>query len=958
MRMGVRLLLIIGLLAGGLGGSWLQAAGNGDTIAQVEPEVLERLRETGSVQVLVFMEEQPDLSAAYAIDDWVERGRYVYDTLLATTQQSQAPVVAFAAQNGLSFRSLYSVNAVSLQVRSERTVALLARLPGVALIRPVQSYPLDPAVESAELVDPDWNLGALDPAGGDYGMQAKDVWSSLNVRGEGVVVGSIDTGVRYTHEALIRQYRGYQEGEAPVHDYNWYQAADGGCGDGSEPCDSTGHGTMTLGLVVGEDVTLTHQIGVAPAAGWIACSAWSSAGLADDNLIACADWMLAPCPIGQEPGDSGCDPDLRPQIINNSWGGDGLYSGGDMWFEGYVEAWRAAGIFPAFSAGNADNNADVVVRCQWLSSPGDYSTSFASSSHFSDGENHYGGGPSTAAGATHLVKPNVSAPSGVFSSSRLGDDTYGGINGTSAASPHTAGAVALCWSANPALVGNLEQTAYLVEQTARDTLTVGDCGLVPWVPPPGGNHQNTPNDEFGWGYLDALALVEACAAGVAGYVRDQETGDPLLGAIVRSVPGEYQTSSQVDGYYKVMVSPGEYQFEVGAPGYYTHTTDLFSFDTGEWVQQDVALAPGWRVEDSDLPELNRFDGVFVPGPEAEPWANRVYFMGGDTGSGGEDTSIWSFEPYSGVYTDTGFSMVEGVADYTAVLVDSDPSCNTAGPAIYVVGGTDSETGLAVDLVQRFCVADGIGVQLVTSDPWPGQLGGVSTLPGGVGVVDGQIYVMGGLQSEQAPVQLSDSTYRYDPQETAGARWTDLNRPLSEAKAHLVVAVVESKLYALGGVIEVITSPLSMESSQSAEVLDTADLAAGWQPIADLPSPSMGGRAIGLDRETLAGWAQYSTGGRILLLGGGAWPERDNQVPVYSIAENAWQEDFPPLHEARRYQAAVLVPLCSPDRSDGVPGVWVWGGDVSGEEPPFGPAEQFSFHCYPVRLYLPVIAADR
>ncbi|MBK8986719.1 MAG: hypothetical protein IPM39_11660 [Chloroflexi bacterium] len=39
-----------------------------------------------------------------------------------------------------------------------------------------------------------------------------------------MVVANVDTGVRATHEALVRQYRGTATGS---HDYNWLGAASG-----------------------------------------------------------------------------------------------------------------------------------------------------------------------------------------------------------------------------------------------------------------------------------------------------------------------------------------------------------------------------------------------------------------------------------------------------------------------------------------------------------------------------------------------------------------------------------------------------------------------------------------------------------------------------------------------------------------------------------------------------------
>jgi Tfp pilus assembly ATPase PilU len=51
-------------------------------------------------------------------------------------------------------------------------------------------------------------------------------------------------------------------------------------------------------------------------------------------------------------------------VVNNSWGG----GGGDLWYQASVNAWRAASIFPAFSAGNSGPvsgsiNTPAVANC-------------------------------------------------------------------------------------------------------------------------------------------------------------------------------------------------------------------------------------------------------------------------------------------------------------------------------------------------------------------------------------------------------------------------------------------------------------------------------------------------------------------------------------------------------------------------------------------------------------------
>jgi hypothetical protein len=51
-----------------------------------------------------------------------------------------------------------------------------------------------------------------------------------------------------------------------------------------------------------------------------------------------------------------------------------------------------------------------------------------------------------------------------------------------------------------------------------------------------------------------------------------------------------------------------------------------------------------------------------------------------------------------------------------------------------------------------------------------------------------------------------------------------------------------------------------------------------------------------------------------------------------------------LNVARRNHAGVYVPLCTADPTDGLPGMWVLGGSVQEDTPPFAEPEYYPMPC--------------
>ncbi|MGH8247726.1 MAG: S8 family serine peptidase, partial [Gammaproteobacteria bacterium] len=417
----------------------------------------------------VVFGDRADVKPAHRIASWEARGRFVVQSLHGVANRSQGRVRGYLQSRRVAFTPFWIENKIYVREGTLELARALAQYPEVAALLPEVIYTIPPPSTDAGTQSIEWNISKI---------RADQVWPTT--RGNGTVVANIDTGVQYNHPAVVAQYRG-NVGGVFTHAGNWKDPS-GICG--LTPCDNNGHGTHTMGTMVGDDGA-TNKIGVAPGARWIACKGCATNSCSSSHLTICAQWILDPHENG-----SGTD---RPHAVNNSWGG----GGGDNWYLSYVQNWRAAGVFPAFSAGNSGPS------CATAGSPGDYAESFASgATTINDAIASFSSrGPSSFGG----IKPNVSAPgSGVRSS--VPTNSYSSLSGTSMASPHTAGTVALVWASAPSLLGNIASTEQLLKNTALPLGTTQTCGGIA--------AGATPNNTFGWGRLDALAAVQGAGTPV------------------------------------------------------------------------------------------------------------------------------------------------------------------------------------------------------------------------------------------------------------------------------------------------------------------------------------------------------------------------------------------------------------------------------------------------------------
>ncbi len=458
---------------------------DGDWLAKVDPWVVAGDRPQPT-EFLVFLDEQADLGEAAALPTKQAKNAFVYHALTEVAQRTQPAILEELRSRDVDFRPYWVANMIWVRGGLD-TVRAMAERPDVAHVYAnpavrVDTIPRPPGEDPRSIETVEWNIAHVN---------ADDVWA-LGITGSGAVVAGQDTGYLWSHPALIQQYRG---GPAGDHDYNWHDAihsGGGSCGaDSPVPCDDHGHGTHTMGTMVGDD-GLGNQVGMAPTAKWIGCRNMDQGTGTPATYAECYQFFIAPTDLnGNNP-----DPSKAPDVINNSWGcppSEGCTDPNVLLT--VVQNVRAAGIVTVHSAGNDGSSCSTVADPAAI-----YGESFSvGATNSSDGIASFSSrGPVTIDGSNRL-KPDISAPGVDIRSSTRDGGYQGGWDGTSMAGPHVAGLVALLISANPGLAGDVDTIEEVIEQTAVPLTSSQGCGGV--------GPTEVPNNVFGWGRIDALTAI-------------------------------------------------------------------------------------------------------------------------------------------------------------------------------------------------------------------------------------------------------------------------------------------------------------------------------------------------------------------------------------------------------------------------------------------------------------------
>lgn len=482
----------------------------------------------------------------------------------ALSQDSIVPWLEKMKEEGSveSYEQFFIINAVHV-VANAQVISELAAVPSVKSIDVNHELTRDEPIEVKRFnlfdmlgftkTEVEWNI---DQVGAD------NVWEKYGVNGTGVTVGIIDTAADATHPALKSKFRGYnaQTGEL-TYEGNYVDCV----GDTTSPEQAryVAHGTHVAGTILGSEVEengSTYTVGMAPGATWINARVFNDYQRTDDAALArAAEWMLKP----------GGDITKAPSIINNSWG---TTDGKNAWYAQYIDAWRAAGILPVFSAGNMEPGENEPVASS-IVSPASYAKSFAVAAVDRSGKRGYFSklGPSPIKGVTG-PKPEISAPGVDIRSSIRGG--YGYMNGTSMAAPHVTGAAALIKSAKPTLSDADIQN--LLEETAT-SLTDSD-------------YPSVPNMAYGYGCIDVYdAVAEALGDGTATVKGDVTcNGVPVKADIAVSETGQTATTDEKTGAYVLKHAAGTFTVTCDVYGY-EHFEKQVEIKKDEPLSFDIAL---------------------------------------------------------------------------------------------------------------------------------------------------------------------------------------------------------------------------------------------------------------------------------------------------------------------------------------------------------------------------------
>ncbi len=446
-----------------LGMLLLTGAGYSARMGKLLSQRWEHLASNDTVSVIVVMKESPDYNYLMNLKDKSGVADYLRD--VANRSQADLRNFLLSSKGVVKFESFWVFNGMIVTATRNVVEEILSREDVLEVDLAANGYIIRESSEKTCSGSDGkyvmWNIRKI---------KADSVWMQ-GYTGAGVLIGSIDTGVDTSHPALQGKFSGY-----------WYD----GISHNPDPYDDEGHGTHTMGTMVGGDGfgNFGYDIGVAYGARFAAAKACGPSGCPASALFNSFQWYVSLV------SDSG----VNIVAVNNSWGASNATSTA-YWQS--VLSMRSAGIIPVFAIGNDGPSSGTA------GTPGNFPTvigvgatnrsdNIASFSSRGPAPHQYPWSDTTywPYPDWNYLKPDISAP-GVSITSSVPGGSYSSSDGTSMSTPHVTGVIALMFSKNPDL--DFDQVYSILTSTA-------------FQPAAGGSY---PNNNYGWGRVDALAAVNA-----------------------------------------------------------------------------------------------------------------------------------------------------------------------------------------------------------------------------------------------------------------------------------------------------------------------------------------------------------------------------------------------------------------------------------------------------------------
>ncbi len=516
--------------------AWPPSEASAAAIGPVLRERIDTARPDEELPVLLSMRDKVDLSR---FDQGRGSAGAMIRALQAAAAKAQPPVLQWLADHGIAGRAFWIDNSIACKLGPGliRELATRDEIGDIEFDVPIYLPEIrtEPLPDDENAVDqPSGNQSPGErtseeptsrerrPGGQAAGDQAPrtvywnlrtihapEVWE-LGLNGTGIVVGSMDSGAEVTHPALAGKWRGGTN--------SWHDAVN----HLPDPYDDNGHGTHTIGTMVGGDGrgAFPEDIGVAYGAQFISAKILDANNSLSSVSVAIegAQFMLDP--------DGDPDTDDLPHVINNSWAfGNQLYAG----FYESAAAWQAAGIIPVFAIGNEGPDPASTRP------PGNYNNVIGVGATTSADEvwtsSSRGPSPTGPIFPHDLRKPEIAAPGADVRSSWRGGGYVNGF-GTSMAAPHVAGTVALLLQANPGLT--YDEVRAILCQSSQD---LGPAGY---------------DYDYGYGRLDALEAAGMVATGIAEGIhavqpRLRAAPNPFSDRVHLSLPNQTPVQSGAPG---------------------------------------------------------------------------------------------------------------------------------------------------------------------------------------------------------------------------------------------------------------------------------------------------------------------------------------------------------------------------------------------------------------------------